>query len=134
MIARVVVLIASLCGITHGAELGTLGRVTYYDQSGHTVPRERVCDIEPTPARGLTALHEHMYYPPWERSLRIGGVVRVLVSLDSTGNIVDTSILESARPKFDNIVLNGVRKTRWKPAAKNGHAVPVKFSFTVHFV
>src|SRR5438477_88098 len=73
MIARVVVLIASLCGITHGAELGTLGRVTYYDQSGHTVPRERVCDIEPTPARCLTALHEHMDYPTSERSLRNGG-------------------------------------------------------------
>ena len=139
MIARVVTVLAigvlacsSLIGAYATEPIGS-AQVIYYDQNGRSVPRQSVCDLEPGPHRGIAALREHLYYPPWERSLRVGGVVRVFVSLDSTGRVLETRIIQSARPKFDNIVVEAVRHTKWDPAWKNGQTIPIKFSFLVHF-
>lgn len=106
----------------------------YYDRSGKPVRAGELYDSVAEPTGGLDAFRRNIYYPPWERSLRLGGDVQVFVSLDATGKVLESRVLASTRRNFDRVVLSAVRGTKWRPAMKNGSAVPSSFSFWIRFV
>ncbi len=81
----------------------------------------------------MPAFIARLNYPPHLRRQRIGGVVRVAVSLDSTGRVLDARVVQSANPVLDRIVLDAVRDTKWTPAVKNHVSIPLKFRFPVTF-
>ena len=115
-------------------EYAVPGGAIYYDQNGHEVAPQRLFDVPPAVEGGVAAFSRHIYYPPWERSLRIGGVVHVFLSLDSAGKVLESRVVDSTRPKFNNTVLAAARLAKWRPAMKNQAGVPIKFTFPVHFV
>ena len=60
---------------------------------------------------------------------------RVLVSfiIDEEGNVSQAKILDSFNVKLNDVVLDKVRQTKYKPAVQNGRAVRVKYQLPIVF-
>ena len=60
---------------------------------------------------------------------------RVLVSfiIDEEGNVSQAKILDSFNVKLNDVVLDKVRQTKYKPAVQNGRAVRVKYQLPILF-
>jgi TonB family protein len=59
----------------------------------------------------------------------------VLVSfiIDEEGNVSQAEILDSFNVKLNDVVLDKVRQTKYKPAVQNGRAVRVKYQLPIVF-
>ena len=60
---------------------------------------------------------------------------RVLVSfiIYEEGNVSQAKILDSFNVKLNDVVLDKVRQTKYKPAVQNGRAVRVKYQLPILF-
>jgi len=60
---------------------------------------------------------------------------RVLVSfiIDEEGNVSKAEILDSFNVALNEVVLDKVRQTKYKPAVQNGRAVRVKYQLPIVF-
>ena len=60
---------------------------------------------------------------------------KVLVSfiIDEEGNVSQAEILDSFNVKLNDVVLDKVRQTKYKPAVQNGRAVRVKYQLPIVF-
>ena len=60
---------------------------------------------------------------------------KVLVSfvIDEQGNVSKAEIIDSFDVKLNDVVLNKVRQTKYKPAIQNGRAVKVKYQLPIVF-
>jgi TonB family protein len=61
------------------------------------------------------------------------GEVEVEITIDAQGNVVDTKIVESMGRQVDDKVLAAVRNWRFKPAMKDGTAIPSQQDVFFHF-
>jgi protein TonB len=73
-------------------------------------------------------------YPPQALARRQEGEVRVRITVDTSGRVVDASV-ESATPAgvFDQAALNAVRKWRFEPIVKNGRPIEGSVVTTIRF-
>ena len=60
---------------------------------------------------------------------------KVLVSfiIDEEGNVSQAEILDSFNVRLNDVVLDKVRQTKYKPAVQNGRAVSVKYQLPIVF-
>ena len=60
---------------------------------------------------------------------------RVLVSfiIDEEGNVSKAEIIDSFNVALNEVVLDKVRQTKYKPAVQNGRAVRVKYQLPILF-
>ena len=60
---------------------------------------------------------------------------RVLVSfiIDEEGNVSKAEIIDSFNVALNEVVLDKVRQTKYKPAVQNGRAVRVKYQLPIVF-
>ncbi len=60
---------------------------------------------------------------------------KVLVSfiIDEEGNVSQAEILDSFNVRLNDVVLDKVRQTKYKPAVQNGRAVRVKYQLPIVF-
>ncbi|MBA2435071.1 MAG: energy transducer TonB [Chthoniobacterales bacterium] len=105
----------------------------YYYTDWHSLPSQKAFDVAAAPKEGMAAFISHLRYPPGLRQQRVGGEVRVLVSLDSTGRVLEARIVQSAHPILDRMVVDAIYQSRWTPALKNGVPIPLKFYLPVAF-
>jgi TonB family protein len=61
------------------------------------------------------------------------GDVEVEITIDAQGVVVDTKILESMGPQVDEKVLAALRNWRFRPATKDGTAIPSQQDVFFHF-
>lgn len=73
-------------------------------------------------------------YPPQALARRQEGEVRVRITVDTTGRVVDASV-ESGTPAgvFDQAALNAVRKWRFEPIVKGGRPIGGSVVTTIRF-
>ena len=73
-------------------------------------------------------------YPPQALARRQEGEVRVRITVDTTGRVVDASV-ESGTPPgvFDQAALNAVRKWRFEPIVKGGRPIEASVVTTIRF-
>ena len=81
----------------------------------------------------MRTLISHLDYPRALRYQRVTGIVWVKIALDAEGHVSSAQIAQGVHPVLDDIVLRAVRETPWKPAVKNGKAIPWKFRLPVTF-
>ena len=60
---------------------------------------------------------------------------KVLVSfiIDEEGNVSKAKIIESFNVRLNDVVLDKVKQTKYKPALQNGRAVSVKYQLPIVF-
>ena len=70
-------------------------------------------DTPPTPVDGMHSLFSRMFYPPVLALRRVGGLVKVQASFDSTGRVLDVKVIQSsAGPALSGVVVDAIRYTR----------------------
>jgi TonB family protein len=106
---------------------------TYHYDDWRKQPPQKHFDVAPAPAAGMHAFISRLDYPASLRRQKIGGVMRVRVDIDASGQLQDVRVVQSIDPLLDRIVIAAVRKTRWTPALKSGAPVAAKFSFPLTF-
>jgi protein TonB len=105
----------------------------FYYKDWRRQPPQKTFDVAPAPKDGMIAFIEHLRYPATLRQQGVGGVVRVLVSLDEEGRVLDVQVVRSVHPILDRIVDEAIFHSRWTPARKNGGPIALKFLLPVAF-
>lgn len=85
------------------------------------------------PSYDETELAKNIDYPKQALDLDIQGTVRVVVSLNEKGEVVDVRVIKRVDPLLDAEAIRAVKKTTFSPALQNGHAVKIKIAIPVHF-
>ena len=98
-----------------------------------SMPPQEAFDVCAAPQEGMTTFIANIRL---QGALRRGirGEVKVLVSLDSSGRVLDVRVIQSLDPDHDRIVVDAVYHTRWTPALKKGSPIPFKFYLPVEFI
>ena len=130
LLAIFVALQSSVFAQSH-AEQGS-GAVYHYDDWRKQAPQEAF-DVPPVPDGGMRAFISRLDYPADLRRRRIGGTMRVSITVDAAGQLQDVRVIQSADPSLDRIVISAIRKTRWTPALKHGVPIAAKVSFPLTF-
>ncbi|KUG25960.1 regulatory sensor-transducer, blar1/mecr1 family / tonb family protein [hydrocarbon metagenome] len=77
----------------------------------------------PMPVGGIKALMENVKYPEKAHDARLEGKLLLEVTIDESGNVVKSVVMESAGVDFDNAAIAAVKKTKFAPAEKGGKKV-----------
>jgi TonB family protein len=72
-------------------------------------------------------------YPADARADDLEGDVALEIVVDRAGTVVDARITKRAGHGFDEAALVAIRKYRFSPASRDGHAVRVRMPWTVQF-
>ncbi len=113
------------------AEHGS-GAIYHYDDWRKQAPQEAF-DVPPVPAGGMHAFISRLDYPADLRRRRVGGTMRVSITVDAAGQLQDVRVIQSVDPSLDRVVISAIRKTRWAPALKHGVPIAAKASFPLIF-
>ena len=105
----------------------------FYYRDWRRLPPQKTFDVAPAPKDGMIGFIEQLRYPATLRKQGVGGVVRVLVSLDAEGRVLDAQVVRSVDPILDRIVVQAIFHSRWTPARKNGGPIALKFLLPVAF-
>lgn len=70
---------------------------------------------------------------PWESPPGVQGDVIVEITIDAEGNITETRLLQGVGYGIDQKVIAAARKWHFRPATRNGMAVPSKQDYRFHF-
>ena len=73
-------------------------------------------------------------YPPQALSRGLRGEVRVQITVDTEGRVVDAQVLSASPAQvFDEAAVNAVRKWRFEPVVKDGRRVEASIATTIRF-
>lgn len=73
-------------------------------------------------------------YPPAALTQRIAGAVTVLVSIDETGRVTETSVVDAApEGTFDETARDALARASFLPASKDGRIVRSRILVSVAF-
>ena len=90
-------------------------------------------DKFPMPVGGMQAVAKKVVVPEEIMEKKIKGVVQVMVSCDSTGAILGTSIFKSLDPACDSAAIKAVRSVKFKPGEKDRKKVKKKVIIPINF-
>lgn len=91
-------------------------------------------DIGPEPIGGFRAIQRNLHYPEIAQRAGIEGKVIVHVLIDENGKAVDTKVLRSLGENgCDEAAIAAVKKTKWRPALRDGNPVKVWVSLPIIF-
>jgi protein TonB len=72
-------------------------------------------------------------YPESARRSALEGDVRMEIVVSETGQVEEVKVLRSAGNGFDEAAERLVRRFRFRPAVRNGKAVPARIPWTYKF-
>ena len=85
-------------------------------------------DVNPVPTKTPPPV-----FPPEMKKQGISGVVALVVVVDESGAVIESSVAKSSRPEFEPAALEAVKSWKFKPAQKGGSPVKVKFTIPLRF-
>lgn len=89
-------------------------------------------DVDQIPSRFYNPDPE---YPPEALAARITGRVVLRVKVDAAGLVTSVAVYRtSGTPVLDTAAMSAVRRWRFQPARRGGHAVPYEIAVPIRFV
>lgn len=73
-------------------------------------------------------------YPEVPADTEPRGVVVMLIGVDTHGHVGPVQVVRSSAPVFEKSAVHTVKSWRFKPAKKDGKAVPVQITVEMNFV
>lgn len=101
--------------------------------SGNLSYAQTKAEKSPMPVGGMEAIAKKVVAPEEVTKKNVKGVVQVMVTCDSTGAILATSIFKSLSPACDSAAVNAVRSVKFKPGEKDGKKVKKKVIIPINF-
>jgi periplasmic protein TonB len=90
-------------------------------------------DKSPLPVGGMQAVAKKVVYPDEIKGKNIKGDVQVMVTVDSIGTILATSVYKALHPACDSAAVKAVRSVKFKPGTKNGKPAKKKVIIPISF-
>jgi TonB family protein len=82
----------------------------------------------------MASIQQNLVYPELARKAGIEGSVLVLTIIDENGNVIETKVNKSLGDNgCDEAAMEAIRKTKWKPAVKEGKNVKTRIGVPVVF-
>lgn len=106
-----------------------LHRIDNNDEKFYLFP-----DQYPEPVGGIKAIWEKVHYTEIAKKAGIEGTVIIEADIDKEGNVVDAKIVRSIGGGLDEVSLNAVKQTRFKPGMQRGRQVKVRMTIPIKFV
>jgi len=91
-------------------------------------------EYRPTPIGGMSAIHEKVYYTEIARRAGLEGTVVIEAVVDKQGNIVDAIIKKGIGGGLDEVALDAVKNTKFRPGKQRGKPVNVRISIPIKFI
>ncbi|MFZ1519642.1 MAG: energy transducer TonB [Ignavibacteriaceae bacterium] len=80
-------------------------------------------DVFPVPIDCTESILKKLVYPESARISFVEGEVIVKIIVDSKGEVTSIEVTKSLQNECDSVVVNAIKKTKFKPARRNGYAV-----------
>lgn len=90
-------------------------------------------DKSPMPVGGMEAVAKKVVAPEEVTKKNVKGQVQVMVTCDSTGVILATSIFKALSPACDSAAVKAVRSVKFKPGEKEGKKTKKKVIIPINF-
>jgi periplasmic protein TonB len=94
---------------------------------------QKKADKSPMPVGGMEAVAKKVVAPEEVTKKNVKGVVQVMVTCDSTGAILATSIFKALSPACDSAAVKAVRAVKFKPGEKDGKKAKKKVIIPINF-
>lgn len=91
-------------------------------------------DQLPEPIGGLKSIWEKIHYTEIAKKAGITGTVIIEAAIDKEGNIIDAKVVRGIGGGLDEISLEAVQRTKFKPGMQRGRPVKVKMTIPIKFV
>lgn len=86
-------------------------------------------DVEPQPAEAITS----DYYPPEAKAAEVEGIVACRVYIEPDGTVSKVVVIKGPGYGLNEAAVDKLRRTKWKPAMKNGQPVGTDIIFNFRF-
>ncbi|MEN8194336.1 MAG: energy transducer TonB [Bacteroidota bacterium] len=95
--------------------------------------QEKELDKMPSPDGGMSAIAKNVKYPISAKESGIEGKVLITATIDKTGKVTKTEIVNSVNEDCDKAAIDAIKKTKWLPAEKDGKAVSAEITIPIQF-
>lgn len=92
-----------------------------------------VTDEMPEPIGGLYAIQSKIKYPEAAKNQGIEGKVYILAFINESGNVDNAKVIKGIGGGCDEVALEAVKQTKFKPGRHNGKPVKVQVSIPIKF-
>ena len=106
-----------------------LHKVDETDEKFYLVP-----DQLPEPIGGLKSIWEKIHYTEIAKIAGITGTVIIEAAIDKEGNVINATVVRGIGGGLDEISLEAVRQTKFKPGKQRGRPVNVRMTIPIKFV
>lgn len=87
----------------------------------------------PSPIGGLAGIQSKVYYPNIAKLAGVEGKVLVLAYVDESGNVAKVELVKGIGAGCDEVALDAVRQTKFKPGVQRGKPVKVRITIPIVF-
>jgi periplasmic protein TonB len=87
----------------------------------------------PEPVGGIAGIQSRIVYPDFAIRAGVEGKVHVLAFVDETGIVTKVEILKGLGAGLDEVAMNAVKQTKFKPGKQRGKPVKVQMSIPIIF-
>ena len=88
----------------------------------------------PEPIGGIKSIWEKVHYTEIAKRIGLTGTVYIEAAIDKKGNVVNAKIIRGIGGGLDEISLNAVKHTKFKPGMQGGRPVKVKMTIPIKFI
>jgi len=113
-----------------GGALASLAGLADASQSTDMLEAFSLSDLEKRPEIMASVAP---VYPADMRKAKVEGTVTLIFILNEEGQVEDPRVDRSSRPEFERPALEAVRKWKFKPGMKDGHAVRTYMKLPIRF-
>lgn len=90
-------------------------------------------DKMPEPVGGMNAIFKNVHYPDKAVKAKKEGKTMVKAVIDTSGNVIKTTIMMSSDKVFDAASKDALKKTKFSPALKDGKPVKSEIVIPIQF-
>jgi periplasmic protein TonB len=87
----------------------------------------------PEPIGGIAAIQSKITYPEIAKRAGVEGRVHVLAFVDENGNVTKAEIIKGLGAGLDEVAVNAVKQTKFKPGKQRGKPVKVQVAIPIIF-
>ena len=87
----------------------------------------------PAPIGGLAGIQSRIVYPTLAKTAGVEGKVLVLAYVNESGNVTKVELVKGIGAGCDEVALDAVRQTKFKPGLQRGKPVKVKITIPIVF-
>ena len=88
----------------------------------------------PEPIGGIKSIMEKVHYTEIAKKIGLTGTVIIEAAIDKEGNVISVKLIRGIGGGLNEVSLNAVQQTKFKPGLQGGKPVKVKIKIPIKFI